>query len=252
LGKGVIAIACLTPVVSACSSDDDDAVSNDTSNDTDSDLGSDTGSSEGTTAPAPASGEAAVTYTQVSFGFVSAYLLVRGTAAAVVDTGVEGSAGQIETALSEASLTWEAVEHVILTHHHPDHAGSVSAVLDAAPAATGYAGEADIPQINSSRPLTALSDGDDVFGLQIIATPGHTPGHVAVFDPVGKLVVVGDALGNDGELSGPNAEFTADIATAIESAKRLATLSAESILFGHGAPIDAGAGDLLTALVATL
>ena len=39
-----------------------------------------------------------------------------------------------------------------------------------------------------------LEDGDEVFGLQIVATPGHTAGHVATFDPDSGVLVAGDAF----------------------------------------------------------
>jgi glyoxylase-like metal-dependent hydrolase (beta-lactamase superfamily II) len=58
---------------------------------------------------------------------VSAYVLVRGKEAAVVDTSVTGSVTQIGDALVAAGSSWGAVRHVILTHQHPDHVGSVAA-----------------------------------------------------------------------------------------------------------------------------
>ena len=93
-----------------------------------------------------------------------------------------------------AGLGWDAVQHVILTHYHPDHIGSVGEVLGAAAKATAYAGAADIAQIKSPRPPKAVDDNDEVFGLRVIATPGHTPGHVCVFDPAGSLLILGDAM----------------------------------------------------------
>ena len=66
--------------------------------------------------------------------------------------------------------------------------------MNAAPEAVGYAGELDIPRINSPRPLIAVGTGDRVFGLDIISTPGHTPGHICVFDPVDRALITGDAV----------------------------------------------------------
>ena len=68
----------------------------------------------------------------------------------------------------------------------------------AAAKATAYAGTADIAQIKSPRPLKAIGDNDEVFGLRVIATPGHTPGHICVFDPAGSLLILGDAMSNIG------------------------------------------------------
>jgi glyoxylase-like metal-dependent hydrolase (beta-lactamase superfamily II) len=203
------------------------------------------------TTPSPSSEPAAMH--RVNLGFVSAYILARGSTAAVVDTGVAGSADSIEEALGMAGLAWPDVAHLILTHHHPDHAGSVADVLTAASAAMVYAGEADIASITSPRPITAVGQGDDVFGLEIVPTPGHTAGHIAIFDPIGQLLVVGDALGNsDNVLTGPNPQFSDDMATAIQSAKMLATLPVESIVFGHGEPIESGGMARLVELAASL
>lgn len=139
---------------------------------------------------------------------MSAYVLVRGNEAAVVDTGVGGSGEAIGTVLDEAGPGWAGVRHVVLTHKHPDHAGSVSEVLDQAPDATGYLGQADLGEVDASRALTALSDGDEVFWLQIVGTPGHTAGHVAVFDADTGVLVAGDALTNQNGLAGSNPQFT--------------------------------------------
>ena len=196
--------------------------------------------SPGTSAPEttpPAGASADLEWHRVSFGFVSAYVLVRQGEAAVVDTGSTGSAPDIEAALSEIGLGWDAVGHVILTHKHDDHAGSVTEVLELADAATGYAGADDIGSITAPRPLTPVADGDRVFDLEIIATPGHTPGHVCVLDSTIGLLVAGDALRVEGGVvAGPNASFTEDLTQAHESVRKLAGFQFEVLVVGHGDP----------------
>ena len=213
-------------------------------------------------APSAASGEppsgsgsgaagGATAWHRVNLGFVSAYILVRGGEAAVVDTGVAGSDGAIGDALAAAGLGWADVGHVILTHQHQDHAGSAAAVLEAAPDATGYAGAEDIPAIAVPRALVPVADGDDVFGLRIVATPGHTKGHVAVLDPAGGILVAGDALGTtDGKPTPPNPGFSEDMDEAMASIAKLGSLAFETLLVGHGDPIEAGAAGLVKALAA--
>jgi glyoxylase-like metal-dependent hydrolase (beta-lactamase superfamily II) len=190
----------------------------------------------------PSSAEGAVTWERVNLGFVSAYVLVRGGEAAIVDAGVADSADAIEDSLTAAGLDWSAVGHLILTHHHGDHVGSAADVLERAPDAAGYAGSEDIPAITVPRPLTAVGDGDEVFGLRIITTPGHTAGSISVLDQVGELVVVGDALRTDGGKPAlPGAQFTVDMALAKESIVKLGGLSFETLLVGHGEPLVGGA-----------
>jgi glyoxylase-like metal-dependent hydrolase (beta-lactamase superfamily II) len=189
---------------------------------------------------------------RVNMGFVNAYVLIRGREAAVVDTGTTGNGSKIADVVRTAGLGWDAVHHVILTHYHPDHIGSVGEVLGAAAKATAYAGAADIPQIKSPRPVKAVGDNDEVFGLRVIATPGHTPGHVCVFDPAGSLLILGDAMNNIDKLAGPNPEYTADMAQAHQSVKKLAKLKFERAIFGHGEPIDKGASQAIAKLAGTL
>src|SRR3954471_19860376 len=191
-------------------------------------------------------------WSRVDLGFVAAYVLVRGREAAVVDTGVEGSAEAIGAVLDKAGPGWAGVRHVVLTHKHPDHAGSVGDVLAAATTATGYVGAADLDEVDAPRPLTAVHDGDDVFGLRIVATPGHTAGHVAVFDAATGVLLAGDALTNQDGLAGSNPQFTEDESAAADSVRRLATLAPSTILVGHGPPVTDGARAALQELAASL
>lgn len=199
---------------------------------------------------APASAAAGgVTWERANLGFVSAYVLVRAGEAAIVDTGTAGSAGRIGDALVAAGVDWPQVAHVILTHKHGDHAGSIAGVLQEAADAAVYAGEADIPNIDSPKPITAVADGETVFGLRIVATPGHTAGHIAVLDEAGGILVAGDALGTSGgTLAGSNPSFTEDAAAAKASVVKMGALTFETLLVGHGEPILEGASAQVAAL----
>jgi glyoxylase-like metal-dependent hydrolase (beta-lactamase superfamily II) len=196
-------------------------------------------------------GAAGFDWTRVNLGSVSAYILARGGEAVVVDTGVGGSAPSILEALEGVGLGWSAVGHVVVTHLHGDHQGSLGDVLEAAPDAVGYAGAGDIPGIASRRPLTAVGDGDRVFGLAIVNTPGHTAGHIAVHDEVGGILVAGDALRTEsGAPTLPRAQFTEDMEEAKRSIAKVAGLRFETLLVGHGDPITARAGELVAELAA--
>lgn len=211
------------------------------------------GSSAGTTPPG---GSAAgpgqgVAWARVNLGFVSAYLLVRSGEAALVDTGVGGSEGDIEAGLGALDLGWSNVKHVILTHRHADHAGSIGAILAAAQEAMAYAGAEDLGSIAAPRQLSAVGDGDSVFDLRIVTTPGHTAGSVSVLDPVAGVLVAGDAMGTAaGKPTLPGAQFTADMAVAKQSIVKLGALTFETLLVGHGDPIESGAASLVAELAA--
>jgi glyoxylase-like metal-dependent hydrolase (beta-lactamase superfamily II) len=203
----------------------------------------------GTATTAP-SGQ--LTWSRANLGFVSAYVMVRGTQAAVVDTGVSGSAEAIGAALQAAGTTWASVTDLVLTHHHGDHAGSLADVAARATNATVHAGEADISRITSPRPIVAAADGADIFGMQVVATPGHTPGHICVLDRATRVLVAGDALTNSAGLAGSSPRNTADAEQAKASVKKLAALDSATLLFGHGEPLISDASAALRQYAGTL
>jgi glyoxylase-like metal-dependent hydrolase (beta-lactamase superfamily II) len=102
--------------------------------------------------------------------------------------------------------------------------------------------------MTSPRPLAAVADGDEVFGLTIIATPGHTAGSISVLDEVGGILVAGDALRTSGgAVQGSNPRYTADTDAALASFHKLGTFEFETLLVGHGEPIVGGASGLVAA-----
>lgn len=190
---------------------------------------------------------------RVELGNVSAYILYRDGEAALVDTGESGSEQAIESALSDVGLEWASVGHVILTHNHNDHIGSLGAVVAAAPDAQYYAGLPDAPAMTEFVTPIPINDGERVFDLDVIETPGHTPGHTSILDTAAGVLVAGDALANvDGNLSGSLAPFTDNPTSASSSAKKLAQFQYEVALFGHGDPILTGASEAVAQMVVGL
>lgn len=241
LGRGSIAAAVLG--AGACARSGSQAERRSTGSSTPS---SSTGSSAGSppqesSSADPAGGDGGLSYRRVELGsgFVSAFVLVRGEEAAIVDTGIErGDVEEIGKAVAAAGRQWDEVRHVILTHSHYDHVGDLNGVLERAARAAVYAGAADIPAIRSPRKVRPVGDGDEVFGFRVIETPGHTPGHIAVLDPVASVLLIGDALFNTQPLR-PLDNVDDDEANA--SVRKLAALDFETALFGHGEPIEQGA-----------
>ena len=209
------------------------------------------GSSATTTRTPDGAGAVPADWRRVDLSFVSAYLLIRGSEVAVVDVGTGGSADSIAAALKAAGSGWNAVRHVILTHLHDDHVGGLAEVAPQVNA-TIHAGEADVSGITSAKPVQALKDGDEIFGLRIIGTPGHTAGHVSVFDPSTGVLVAGDALRTADGLTGSDPRYTADETQAAASVRKLADLDVRTVLPGHGDPLTTGAAEALRKLAASL
>lgn len=246
-GKGTAALAILGPVA-ACSS------SSSVSSTATTVVPSTTGAGPTSTASAAGSDDetAAGTWGRVNLGFVSAYVLARNGELAVVDTGQSGSVEAIGQTISDLGYNFGDVKHVALTHHHPDHVGSIAALREAAQNAVTYAGVLDLEQI-SADDIVGVDDGDEIMGMQVIHTPGHTEGHICLLDELTGTLVAGDAMnGADGGVAGANPRFTPDMDRAGESIEKLAQLQFDTVFFGHGEPLIGGASAAVADLASRL
>jgi glyoxylase-like metal-dependent hydrolase (beta-lactamase superfamily II) len=192
-----------------------------------------------------------LTWQRVDLGFVSAYVLIRGGQAAIVDTGVSGSADAIEDGLAAIGADWSAVSDVILTHKHGDHAGSLAEIMERAADTAAWAGAEDIPFITAPREVNAVGDSETVFDLSIVTTPGHTPGSISVYDAGNGILIAGDALRTEGgKPTNPSPQNSEDMDEALRSVAKIGALTFETLLVGHGAPIESGAGAAVAELAA--
>ncbi|MBU2668033.1 MBL fold metallo-hydrolase [Actinoplanes bogorensis] len=213
---------------------------------------SSTPSSASPEAPVPAaSGAVAGDWRRVDISYVAAYILVREGEAAIVDLGIPGSQAAIEDGLKAAGAGWGSVKHIVLTHLHDDHVGGLAEIAPLVKANI-YAGTGDLSSIISPKPLKPLADGDEVFGMRIVDTPGHTLGHISVFEPSTGVLVAGDALRFAGRLENSDPQYTADLVKADETVRKLAAMDIRAILPGHGEPVVAGASAALKELVTRL
>jgi hydroxyacylglutathione hydrolase len=166
-----------------------------------------------------------------------------------------------------SQLAGRTVKAHALTHAHPDHYGSSHAVCEALKIPL-WCGENDASVAEGERPAPGkgrlgkllnrlplpkpqhvewhLTEGDEVAGFTVMETPGHSPGHVAYWRESDRTLICGDVLFNlslptlrEG-LREPYVAFTPDPAKNRDSARRLAELKPNLILFGHGPPLRDG------------
>lgn len=83
-----------------------------------------------------------------------------------------------------------------------------------------------------------LTDGqflDICGGINIIHTPGHTPGHICLYLKKYKTLIAGDALTViNGELYGPNQHKTLDLKLALNSLNKLTEYNIKTVICCHG------------------
>ncbi len=173
----------------------------------------------------------------------------------LIDTGFRGSSLHIISALQKLGHSIDEVKLIILTHNHCDHAGGLAELLRLCPAAVAIhredyeeAGDyqCSIPRAMFLNAVTTklnncevLLSGGEVLpplgGLEVIHTPGHTPGSISLYSPREKLLFAGDALNK--RIALPPRLPTAHFRQAASSAALLADLDTEAICFGHGLPL---------------
>ncbi|WP_043922721.1 MBL fold metallo-hydrolase [Paenibacillus terrae] len=202
----------------------------------------------------------------------------------LIDTGMLGQLEPLRKAIADVGEDISHLKRIILTHQDIDHIGNVHALLDLLPNTALLAHKDDIPYITGDRPFVkltperinqmdtafkqqaedmirrlpdlrfahALEDGEHLpygGGIQIIHTPGHTPGHISLYAPAQKLLLAADELRVvEGELVGPAESATPDMPLALESLGKLTVLDVEKVLCYHGGFYDQNVQARLQAL----
>lgn len=168
--------------------------------------------------------------------------------AVVIDPG--GDVADILSAIKEEGVK---VEQILLTHGHIDHVGGAAELSKALGAPVVGPQEEDafwlaqlpqqsqmfgFPVIDALTPDRWLNHGDTITvgtrTLEVIHTPGHTPGHVVFADRAAKLAIVGDVLfaGSIGRTDFPRGNYESLMSSIRE---RLWPLGNDTVFLpGHG------------------
>jgi glyoxylase-like metal-dependent hydrolase (beta-lactamase superfamily II) len=201
----------------------------------------------------------------VKYGLVNAYLVEEDDGLTLIDTMLPRSEKQI---LAAAEALGAPIRRIVLTHAHGDHIGSLDALAAALPdaevlistrdarlLAKNTSLDPDEPQDKirgdvrgaKTAPTHTFEPGDRVGSLEVVASPGHTPGHVSLLDTRDGTLYAGDAYATVGgvattaqrNLRFPFVRFaTWHKPTALESARRLRALDPARLAPGHGKVVE--------------
>ncbi len=202
----------------------------------------------------------------IGMGYVNAFFIVGEGGLTLVDSGLAKKKDIILGAVAGAGKQPADLRHILITHHHIDHIGSLAGLKEAT-GARCYVHPADSPIVRGEEPqpgpnpgsllgklagplLSRMSppappaevdvevaDGEELplaGGIKAVHTPGHTPGHLSFLLPSKNVLFVGDAAANMLRLGLPIGMFTADRQQAKESIGKLAALEFDVACFGHG------------------
>lgn len=173
-------------------------------------------------------------------GHAAAHIIRQGASAAIVDVGSNDSVPHLLSALHELAIPVEAVEYVLLTHVHLDHAGGAGRLMQALPNAVAVLHPRGAPHMID--PTRLIAGAQAVYGqerfarlygdivaiaaervqvtrdgerlslagreLEILHTPGHALHHQVFVDLAHRNIFSGDTFGiSYRELDGPGGAF---------------------------------------------
>jgi glyoxylase-like metal-dependent hydrolase (beta-lactamase superfamily II) len=208
----------------------------------------------------------------VKISFVNAFLLDSGDGLALIDTGIPGSVPIIVEALRSIGRQPSDIRHILVTHCHGDHSGSLAEIkrLTGAPVTMHPIDAAMVREGQAMRPLRPapglinalvyrvliskapteiepteiehqVGDGESLpCGLRAIHVPGHCSGQLAFLWPEhGGVLIAADAAAKVSRLAlSPAYE---DINEGRRSLAKLGAMNFEVACFGHGKAISSGA-----------
>ena len=184
----------------------------------------------------------------------------------LIDAGIRSSGKKLLKAIDAYGR--HKIKAHVLTHAHADHQGASAFICDTLQIPL-WCGEKDAPAMANGtvtaeygsphHPIARLQkrfwagpqypvsrllkEGDQVGQFQVLETPGHSAGHIALWRKRDGVLIAGDVLMNMNMLTTitglhePPTMFTPDPGQNRDSVIKLAQLQPKIVCFGHGAPL---------------
>ena len=170
-------------------------------------------------------------------------ILIGGPELLIVDPGSDDpfELANLDAGVERLLAEGRRVHGTLVTHHHGDHWKGVEHVRTRFGGPV-YAHEWTAPRVGADHALKggetielAPTPGGQAWRLEVLFTPGHTPGHLALYEPVSGTIVAGDLVSGLSTImiDPPEGDMTDYIASLNALLARPATL----LLPAHGPPI---------------
>ncbi|MBU5593050.1 MBL fold metallo-hydrolase [Clostridium sp. MSJ-4] len=193
----------------------------------------------------------------------------------LIDCGYPNFLPLIKAAAKKQGIDISKLTKIIITHHDFDHMGSLAEFKREYPHIKVLASSEDEKYISGKEKSLRLQQAEAIFhelpeeekqgakkfqrfiesiesvpvdiclkdkdllplceGVEIIATPGHMPGHISIYIKNSKTLISGDALVIENEeLVIANPQYTLDIVEAKNSIRKLLNYEIDKIICYHG------------------
>ena len=203
-----------------------------------------------------------------AFGWSSVWLLRATDRTVLVETGPPSYIPLLTAGLQRHGLRREDVTDVLLTHAHWDHLSNIMmfprariwigaeelAWARSLPADAPFFSPLHVSELHHRGSGTGLvTEGEEILpGIHALATPGHTPGHIAylVYADPEPLIFAGDAVKNVYELATGIVDSTLDAELSRQSIDRLRVTMREAgavLVPGHDVVLHDRDGEVVRA-----
>lgn len=206
-------------------------------------------------------------------GNVHAFLLDDPAGLTLFDTLFDTDAHRVLAEIKAMGKEVTDLKHIVISHAHRSHIGGLALLKELSGATVlSHAWEADIiggdreaqrVPITPQRPLIpyakvyylqfgaavgfghapkcpideSIREGTRIGSIEVIHTPGHTPGHVAFWWPERKVLLAGDAIATYPLFSPGWPAFNLNVHQQRDSLHKMIDIAPEFIGVGHGDPI---------------
>lgn len=197
----------------------------------------------------------------------------------LVDCGYAGFMPLIEEELQRKGSSFQNVTGIIITHHDIDHLGALFEIKEKYPSIKIYASAIEEKYISGKEKPPRLVQAENIFHslpeeqkpagsqfiemlktmhpvkvdytlandsifeamseIKIISSPGHSPGHISIYDEASKTLIAADAIVYvNGEFNIANPQYTLDLKQAVASVKKLMQYKIEKVICYHGGVVE--------------